>query len=167
MFCRLLRLPVYEVKYFQLKNPCGYVFHERCDNPYGNLLISAGPFLVNTLIGAIILFPVSIEMSGFGVYEGIMNKNIALGSIPFIGVKLINYWLGISVLMHAFPSTGDANALIATVLKNKNINIFAKILVAPVVGLIYIGAIGSVAWLDLGYALAIALLLPRLIALFL
>ena len=42
-----------------------------------------------------------------------------------------------------------------------------RILVAPVVGLIYVGAIGSVVWLDLGYALLVTAFLPKLVALFL
>jgi len=166
LFCRLMNIPVYEVKYFQFQNPCGYVIHEPCVSPWHSLIISVGPFIVNTLLGAIILFPVSIEMSAFGVFDGIRNGNIGLGSIPFLPVKLIVYWLGISILMHAFPSVGDASALVAGIIKNKSVNIFMKILTAPVIGLIYIGAVGSIAWLDLGYAMALAIFLPKIIALF-
>jgi len=43
------------------------------------------------------------------------------------------------------------------------VNLFARILVAPVVGLIYIGAVGSVVWLDLGYALLVSSMLPKVI----
>ena len=53
--------------------------------------------------------------------------------------------------------------LVNNILKNNNVSILVKILVAPVIGLIYIGAIGSVVWLDLIYAVAIAVLMPYLL----
>lgn len=166
IFCYLRRVPVYEVKYFQVKNPCGYVVHEQSDNPLTTFLISVGPFIINTLIGAVILFPASIEMSEFGLYN-IFSGN-AVGA-PFLRALpiLLAYWLGVSILMHAFPSTGDAKVLAASILKNKEVNIFARILIAPIIGLIYLGAFGSVVWLDLGYALLIAHTLPSLIGMLL
>ena len=154
LFCYWRRVPVYEVKYFQVKmsGPCGYVVYERSENPTTIFIISVGPFIVNTLLGACILIPASI-MDMFG-----QNPQFT----PLI------IWLGISVLMHAFPSIGDAQVIISTILKNKEINIVIRILAAPIVGLIYLGSIGSVIWLDLGYALLIwYYLLPKLIPLIL
>jgi len=153
IFCYLCKVPVYEVKYFRLQNPCGYVAHEHIDNPFKNLIVSIGPLIINTLLGAIILFPASIEMTAFSVSNDSLN--------------MLSYWLGISIIMHAFPSTGDANNLVSSVLHNKDVNIFIKVLTAPFVGLIYIGAVGSMVWLDLGYALLIAYLLPKIISIFL
>ena len=167
IFCYFRRVPVYEVKYFQIKNPSGYVVHEPSASPLTNLVISIGPFIINTLLGAIILFPASIEMSEFGILTAVRNGNVGFEGILRFLPMLILYWLGVSIIMHAFPSTGDAQSLVSSVLKNKEVNIFIKILVAPFVGLIYLGAIGSMVWLDLGYALLIAFLLPKLIALFL
>jgi hypothetical protein len=166
LFCWLMRLPVYEVKYYQLKNPAGYVTHEPSRGPLGAFLVSVGPFIINTLIGALILFPVSIEANGLGIYSGIRAGNIAIESIQFFPIKLVAYWLGISILMHAFPSVGDAHTLISSILKNKDVNIIIRGLTAPVIGLIFLGAVGSMVWLDLGYALGIAFLLPRIAALF-
>ena len=154
LFCYWRRVPVYEVKYFQvnLSGPCGYVVHEYSENPMTNFVITLGPFIVNTFLGLCILFPASI-MDMFG-------------PSPLFTI-LIN-WLGISVLMHAFPSIGDAQVFISTILKNKEINIVIRILAAPIVGLIYLGSIGSVFWLDLGYALLIGnYFLPKLIPLIL
>lgn len=148
-FCWLMKVPVIEVKYFQLKNPCGYVLHEPVDRPFANFIISVGPFLFNTLLGAVIVFPAAIEVLLFKHYGNIFSLVIA--------------WLGVSILMHSFPSTGDAEALANSVLKNKRVNILAKVLTAPVVALIYIGSIGSIIWLDLGYAILVSMLLPRLL----
>ncbi|MDR1674498.1 MAG: metalloprotease family protein [Oscillospiraceae bacterium] len=161
IFCRIRRVPVYEVKYFQFANPCGYVVHEPSDNPLTTFIIAIGPFIVNTLLGALILMPVSIEIMEFGGMRFELISDVLF--IP----KLICFWLGISIVMHAFPSTGDAKVLITNIMKNSDVNIFIKILVAPFIGLIYLGAVGSIIWLDLGYAIGIAVLMPQLIALFL
>ena len=152
IFCRLMRVPVYEVKYFQFSNPCGYVLHEATQDPMKTFLISTGPFLINTLFGMIILSPAAIDLIIFKDYSNPLN--LLLG------------WIGFSTLMHAFPSTGDAKVLVNNILKNKNVNVLVKMIVAPVIGLIYIGAIGSVVWLDAIYAAAIAMIIPNLFLLF-
>ena len=60
------------------------------------MLISVGPFLVNTVIGAIVSFPAAIPVIKFGAGD------------------LLDYfliWLGVSIAMHAIPSTGDAKSM--------------------------------------------------------
>ncbi len=160
LFCRWCRIPVFEVKYFQFKNPCGYVIHETTDSPMKNFLTAVGPFIINTLLGMIIIIPASIDLMYFE------SATIAVKGISS-AVNIVLFWIGVSVLMHAFPSSGDAKALYQSVLKNPDVPIIAKILVAPVIGLIYVGAIGSMFWLDLGYAIAVAMLAPRIFLLFL
>ncbi|MDR5587049.1 MULTISPECIES: metalloprotease family protein [Clostridium] len=151
IFCRLMRVPVYEVKYFQFKNPCGYVVHEPADNPLKSFFVSIGPFLINTILGMFIMLPVSIEVFEFKNYNNLLN--------------LFLVWIGISILMHAFPSKVDAENMIESILKNKEVSIIFKILVTPVIGLIYIGAYGSIVWLDLIYAIVISILLPQILVL--
>lgn len=151
-FCRIMKVPVYKVTYFQFANPCGYVLHEPTDNPFKTFMISIGPFIVNTLLGIIIIAPAAIELIKFDVYTNPIN--IILG------------WLGFSILMNAFPSMGDAKVLVNNILKSKNVQPIVKIIVAPVIGLIYLGALGSVVWLDFIYALAIAMVIPNLFLLF-
>jgi hypothetical protein len=149
IFCYLCGLKVYEVKYFQLKNPSGYVIHEGTDKPGKVFLTSMGPFFLNTIVGLLIILPASIEVVAFEDYSNILNLVLA--------------WLGFSILMHAFPSTGDAKVMVNCILKNPEVRILPKILSAPWIGLVYIGAIGSIFWLDAIYAAAIALALPNLI----
>jgi hypothetical protein len=151
LFCRLMKVPVFKVKYFQFGNPSGYVLHEKTDRPLANFMITVGPFIVNTVLGIIILLPAAVEVIEFKNYTN--------------PVALVLAWLGVSVLMHSFPSTGDAKSLTEAVIKNKSVNLFVRILVSPVVGLIYLGSIGSMFWLDFMYALAVGMVLPRLIAL--
>ncbi len=154
--CRICNIPVFEVKYFQFSNPCGYVIHEKCDNPWKNLLTAAGPFLVNTVLGMIITMPAYLQLFVFGDIESTVSSPLGL-------LQIFLLWVGFSVLMHAFPSTGDARSLVASVLKNQDVSLIAKIITAPIVGLIYLGALGSVVWLDLAYAVAISMLGPSLL----
>lgn len=156
IFCYIFKVPVYSVKYFQVQNPCGYVLHEASDKPLTTFMISVGPFIVNTLIGMLILIPFSISLAVAG-RDSVMN----------FPLHVLTGWLGISVLMHAFPSIGDAGVLAANILKNRSVNILVKILTAPVILLIYIGALGSIVWLDFFYAIGITFLLPKILGLFL
>lgn len=153
LFCRLFRVPVYKVVYFQFENPSGYVSHEPTKRPLAAFMISVGPFIVNTLLGMLIVFPAAIELIHFKVYGNVLNL--------FLG------WLGISILMHAFPSTGDARVMSNTILKNPDVNLLVKMVTAPVIGLIYLGAIGSMFWLDFIYALFMAMMVPNLLVMFL
>ena len=149
LFCRLSRVPVFKVCYFRFANPCGYVIHESVESPWKNLIISIGPFIVNSILGAIIIFPAAIDVMEFKDYTNPLSLLLA--------------WLGVSILMHSFPSSGDASSLYESVIKNRSVNILIKIVMLPVVGLIYLGAFGSVVWLDLIYAIGIGMFIPNLI----
>lgn len=37
LFCRLMGVPVYEVKYFQFADTCGYVAHEPAERPLADM----------------------------------------------------------------------------------------------------------------------------------
>ena len=160
IFCRASRIPVYEVKYFQVQNPCGYVLHEPTSNPWKNLITGLGPFFVNTVLGMLVTLPAYANVFGYSSAGGTLGMLVKLSSY-------ILYWLGVSILMHAFPSTGDAKALVGSVLKNKEVNILAKMITAPFIGLIYLGALGSMFWLDLAYGVGMSMLLPKLISIWL
>jgi hypothetical protein len=145
--CRLYKIPVFEVVYFQAQNPAGYVVHEAPANKWQSLMISIGPFFVNTLLGVLIALPAAMP-----VFE-------------FEDANILHYlliYLGISIAMHAFPSTGDA-ATIWSVIKEKDTPLLMKLVATPVVGLIYLGAIGSFFWLDLIYGVAVVIGFPQLI----
>lgn len=153
LFCRLFRVPVYEVVYFQMKNPSGFVAHEPTEKPLASFMISVGPFLINTILGMFIVFPAAVELFRFEVWSNLLS--LLLG------------WLGISILMHAFPSTGDAKVMVHSILKNPEVNLVVKVFTAPVIGLVYLGAIGSMMWLDLIYAVFMAMVLPNLLVMLL
>lgn len=141
--CRLMNVPVYKVKYFQPKNPCGYVLSEQTENPWKTLLISVGPFLVNNILGIIIMLPISIKIFQLHYRDPL---------------SIFLFWLGLSILVNAFPSKGDAKVLVENLLKNREVSVLVKIITAPIVGLIYLGAIGQVVWLDFIYGVGVAIL---------
>ncbi|HOM03811.1 MAG TPA: metalloprotease family protein [Acetivibrio sp.] len=147
LFCRLSKVAVLDVRYFQLKNPSGYVIHEVPKKSWQNILIGIGPFIINTLVGAVIASGASIPVFKFD-------------SPDIFDIILI--WLGVSIAMHSFPSTGDAANIWKSV-KDPSTPILVKILTAPLVGLIYLCALGSVVWLDLLYGIAVALLIPNVL----
>lgn len=147
LFCRLFKVPVFKVVYFKTGNPAGYVLHEAPQNKWQSIMISIGPFFVNTIIGAIIALPAALPVFRFNTGN-------------FLDYVLI--YLGVSIAMHSFPSTGDANAIWQAI-HQKQTKWWIKIVGYPVVGLIYAGSIGSFFWLDLLYGIAVAIGLPNLI----
>jgi hypothetical protein len=147
LFCRFYKVPVFKVVYFQVGNPAGYVLHEPAVNKWHNIMISIGPFFVNTILGALIALPAALPVFTF--------ENGGL-------LDYLLIYLGVSIAMHAFPSTGDANN-IWQLLKEEDTNLLVKIVGYPLVGLIYLGSLGSFFWLDMLYGIAVAVGLPKLI----
>lgn len=148
LFCRLSGVAVYDVCFFRFGNPAGYVIHEPIKRFRSALLICLGPLLVNSLLCMLICFPAFIP---FRLYDR---------SEP---LALLLLWLGISIGMHAFPSTGDAQSLwhgSKAALKQGNV---LAALAFPLVGLIYLANILSVVWFDAAYAAGIGLGLPELL----
>lgn len=147
MFCRLFRIAVLEVCYFRFGNPAGYVVHEAPRNAYQSIAIGVGPFILNSLVGALIAAPAAIPVVQFRT-----------------GTPLDYFliWLGVSIAMHSFPSTGDAKSIWQSVWSS-NTPVLAKVVGSPLVVIIYIGAVGSVVWLDLIYGVGVAMLLPKLL----
>ena len=148
LFCRLYKIPVFKVVYFQAENPAGYVLHERPENKWQTIMISVGPFFINTLVGALIALPASLPVLEFGHDAGFL--------------EILQIYLGVSIAMHAFPSTGDANVIWQT-MKEKNTPLWLKIVGYPIVGLIYLGALGSFFWLDFIFGIGVVMGFPHLL----
>jgi hypothetical protein len=64
--------------------------------------------------------------------------------------------------MHSFPSTGDARSIWSAI-QRSNSPVVVKVVGTPLVGLIYLGAFGSMVWLDLFYGIAVVITLPELL----
>ena len=147
LFCRWFKVPVFKVVYFQLENPVGYVVHEATTDKMKGIMISIGPFFVNTILGAIISLPAALPVFTY-------NTGTPLDYLLI--------YLGVSIAMHAFPSTGDANVIWANI-NAKETPFWVKLVGYPLVGLIYLGSIGSFFWLDVLYGVGVAVGLPKLL----
>jgi hypothetical protein len=149
LFCQWTRTRVLEVCYFRFGNPAGFVVHENPTSVWKHILIDIGPFFINTFFGFVIgLLLNPLRASAYRSHSGYASFFLYLIS-----------WIGFSIAMNSFPSIGDAMSIWSAIRKDES-PISAKILGTPLVGLIYIGAIGSVYWLNLFYAAFIVVLLP-------
>lgn len=147
LMCRILKVPVLKVCYFQFDSTPGYVLHETPKEVYKSILIGVGPFIFNSLLGAFIA------------------SGGAIAVMKFEAGTPIDYflvWLGVSIAMHAFPSAGDAK-VIWEAIKRKDTGIFTKIIGGPIVLAIYVGAFLSVVWVDVLYGVFMAMFFPNLL----
>jgi hypothetical protein len=135
--CDRTGVPVLKTCYFRLGNPAGYVIHGPADNYGKAFLIATAPFLINTVF-AVVFFIIGVIIT-----QGV--------------VAYILYWLGISVAMHSFPSSQDANMLWSNA-KNAWRRNPLVLLSFPVIGLIKLGGLVRVVWFDLLWAVALFLL---------
>jgi len=136
-FCDRANVPVYKTCYFRLGNPAGFVIHGSVDSYGKAFLIDIAPFVINTSI-AFLIFLVAVNAS------------------PGIAAYLL-YWLGISIAMHSFPSSGDADNLwgYSKIAWKSNPLALSGF---PIVGLIKLAKMLSAIWFDLLYAIALLLL---------
>jgi len=135
--CDRTGVPVLKTCYFRLGNPAGYIIHGPVDSYGKAFLIATAPFLVNSVIAVISFLIAVIIPMGIAAY--------------------ILFWLGISLAMHSFPSTQDADMLwgsARTAWKRNPLVLFSF----PVIGLIKLGGLVRVVWFDLLWAVALFLL---------
>ena len=138
-FCKFTDTRVLKVCYFRVGNPAGYVIHEQPSTVWRHILIGIGPFFVNTLLGfmlGIIAIPMHMDLDH---------------PTP---LQVILLWLGVSIAMHSFPSTGDARSIWHAVW-SKGSPISARLIGSPLVVVIFAGAIGSIFWLDALYGIGV------------
>ena len=124
------------------RQSAGYVVHEPSMKPWQNVMVAVGPFFVNTIVGSVIAAPAAVTVLQYGSKDPL---------------DWLLMWLGVSIAMHSFPSTGDAASIWKSVQKAPPVT---KYLAMPVLGVIYLGAIGSVVWLDALYGVFVVGFVP-------
>ena len=145
LFCWMTGTRVIKVCYFRFGNPSGFVLHEAPSNFWKHLLIGFGPLVVNSVLGLVL----GLIIHSYPYSMAFDNR-----------VHYFLLWLAISIAMHSFPSTGDASSLWKATW-SKGTSILGKIVGLPLVLLVYLGALGSVFWLDLIYGYAVVYLAPK------
>lgn len=147
-FCDLAGVPVYETRYFRLGNPSGWVLHGKCDNLGAAFLITIGPLLLNTVLCSLITFAAVIPI-------------LILEEDPVQPVSFLLMWVGLSIGMHAIPSTQDGKSFQEQVQDgsgNMLLRLFAWVLVA----FLWIANLLRLIWFDAIYAVSVAFILPLL-----
>ena len=148
LFCKLKKVAVLEVCFFRLGNPAGYVLHEKIESFPTAFLVAVGPFLINSLLCIVFCFPALFPMRIFGQ------------------ASVLSYfwiWLGVSIGMHAFPSTQDARGLWIQAREAAKTGSVLAVISFPIAALIYVANILSFFWFDAIYGIALGLGLPELI----
>lgn len=140
--CRWMGIAVLKVCYFRFGNPLGYVLHERPEYAIQHIMVAAAPFFVSTLFALIVSLAAGL-LSASHVLTGFHDQ-----------FMLSALWLAFSIALHAFPSGGDADALWDDV-TSREVSLFAKLLLVPVVALIRLAGLGAQLWLDALYAMLV------------
>jgi hypothetical protein len=147
-FCKLRRVAVFDVCYFRIGNPSGYVIHEVPDSFTSSFLIAVGPFIINSFLCVLFCLPALVPVRMFNQPDPLCYFLI---------------WLGISIGMHAFPSTQDAKVLWQQAKKAAAKFNPLALLSFPLVILIYIANLLRILWADYLYGFAIGFVIPEMI----
>jgi len=138
LFCNFTNVKVLGVCYFRFANPVGYVIHEQPNTFRQSFFITIGPFILGTVVSL-----------AFFVISKVFPHKSALGYILI--------WIGGSIAMHSFPSSGDAKNLWRET--NRHIKkSFLAVIGYPAVLLIFVASFLSMFWFDLWYAVILYIL---------
>jgi len=143
--CRWMKLAVLEVKFFRVGNPAGYVVHEQTDVFNRAFAVSLAPFASNTLLCILFCSAAFLPVWELEIFDPL---------------AYFFYWLGLSIGMHAFPSTEDLSHLWRMAPAAAKQGNALAILSFPLVALLYVLNALRVIWADLGYGIAVGILGP-------
>lgn len=146
LFCKLRGVAIFDVCFFRVGNPAGYVIHEEIKDFTSAFWVAMGPLFVNSFLCVAFCLPALIPMRIFKVDHP---------------VSYFWMWLGLSIGMHAFPSTHDAQTLWAQAKKAARELRPLAVLSFPLAAVIVVGNVLSIVWFDAFYAFAIGFLLPE------
>jgi hypothetical protein len=145
LFCRIFGLAVFEVKFFQLGNPAGYVVHEETKDFTTAFFVGIAPFIVSTVLCLVFCLPAFVPVWELEIADP---------------VAYFFYWLGLSIGMNAFPSSQDLSNVWALAAPAARAGNTLAILSYPLTGLLFLANLGRMFWLDFGYGILIGVLVP-------
>ncbi|WP_137289400.1 metalloprotease family protein [Natronorubrum halophilum] len=157
--CDLVGVPVLEVVYFRFGTPSGYVRHTQPDRYRESFVISVAPFLVNTVVSMAAFLGLAALVTAVGTEgapPGELLAAIWTASRETLALAVVLCWLGLSVGMQAFPSTGDANTL-WTRSRSEWRRSPVVLLAVPFVLVIYVANLLSWLWADVLYAVGLGI----------
>jgi hypothetical protein len=145
LFCRMAGIAVFDVRFFRFANPAGYVLHENTLDFKKAFLITMAPFFVNSAFCALFCSAAFLPVWKFQLDD-------PLG--------YFFYWLGLSIGMHAFPSTQDLKGLWRLMPAEARKSNVLAIAGYPLVALVYVLNLVKFLWADLAYGIGIGILVP-------
>jgi hypothetical protein len=142
LFMDLTKIQVFEVDYFK-----GTLTHSVIPRVRTALLIACAPLLVNTILCAILMFPVALP---------------ALIGADLPPALMVLGWLGLSLGMNAFPDRRFSSYLLelgALAEQRQSAGVLGRVLC----GLFGVANFLRRLWFDLIYALVVGLTIPLLV----
>jgi hypothetical protein len=146
LWCDILRVPVYEAHYFT-----GIIIHEKVEQPWKAALIAYAPFSINSILCSVLFFPVAFST---------MLDNEMSGIASTVHGFLV--WVGLSVGMHAIPTTEHIKFYMDDIpdYKRKGIGYF----IIRSIGVLFSGVnLLKFFWIDFFYAWFIGIIVPYII----
>jgi hypothetical protein len=145
LFCRLLKLAIFDVRFLELNPPFGHVQHEHSNHFGAAALETLAPFFINTLLCLLFCWAAFLPVWELRIFDP---------------QSYLFYWLGFSMGMHALPSAGDLQHLWKlTPAAAKRGNVLA-LLALPIVGPLRGVEFARAFWPGILYAAAIGVALP-------
>ncbi|MGN0520381.1 MAG: hypothetical protein ACI4LB_06535 [Candidatus Fimenecus sp.] len=130
--CRVYEVLIEDGRYLRTNEMCGHIEHEIIRKRSVSFGVCFFPFLFNLLLGLITVSVGAVNIYYFG--EFFTNSGM---------VHIANFlflWMGISCLTNLFPQWEDALTLKEQIYGKGKSNLFVKIIVAPIFGILYGGA---------------------------
>lgn len=145
LFCRLAGLAVFQVCFFRFGNPAGYVVHEAASRYGQGFAVSMGPCFLNSAL--------CIAFCSAGLLP------VWVLEIPD-PLAIFFLWLGLSIGMHAFPSTEDLRPLFRRAWPAVRAGNPLAVVAVPLVASLWVANWLRFFWIDLLYGVGIGLALP-------
>ena len=122
IYCRIFRVAVIDMKYFDAKTLSGYIEHEIPKKFIHQVNMVMLPFITGTLLGIFISFPGTV-----GIYDQ--------GVFHLFYFMLV--WLGLSVVIHSIPKIEYAQKMLKR-LWSRETGFFTKLICTPFLTVLYI-----------------------------
>ena len=156
LFCRLCRVPVSEVVFFEPEGPSGYVVHVVPKHLRQHLVIVCGPLILNTAL-AFLLFRAAATSVGRA------QVDLGNGSALLAAQLLLAVIVGWSIGLQAIPSRADARSLWEVAIQRLRLgNLLATLAIPLAGGILVVNAMRRywIDWLFVAALAVIALWLP-------
>lgn len=143
IICKIFGIQIQEICYLRYGKPSGYIIHSPCEGIFSQFFITVGPLIVNTFLGG---------------YLGYKYLHLYPNAPLFD--KIFFIWLGVSFLVHSFPSVKDVKNFHKVLKKEPELIQLANM---PILLLLYVIGHSAFFWVELGYAWLVVFHMPTLL----